>query len=164
VKLVKKSLCLIIFTDALFANNRDLSSQIGYVLVLVNGTRHANIIHWFSTKYKRVTRSVLASELYGMAHGFNMGALVKSIINRALEMELLLVVCTDSKLLYECLVKLGTTREKYLIINVICLCQAYKRREITEVKWIKGESNPADSMTKSKPTNALKCLINTNTI
>jgi hypothetical protein len=99
-----------------------------------------------------------------MAHGFNMGALVKSIINRALEMELLLVVCTDSKLLYECLVKLGTTREKYLIINVICLCQAYKRREITEVKWIKGESNPADSMTKSKPTNALKCLINTNTI
>ena len=54
-----------------------------------------------------------------MAHGFNMGALVKSIINRILEIELLLVVYIDSKLLYKYLVKLETTREKYLIINII---------------------------------------------
>jgi hypothetical protein len=44
-----------------------------------------------------------------MAHGFNIGTLVKSIINRVLEMELLLVIYTDSKLLYKCLIKLGTT-------------------------------------------------------
>jgi hypothetical protein len=61
-----------------------------------------------------------------MAHGFNMGALVKSIINRVLEIELLLVICTDSKSLYKCLIKLGTTREKCLIIDVICLCQVYE--------------------------------------
>ena len=34
-------------------------------------------------------------------------------------MELLLVIYTDSKLLYECLIKLDITREKYLIINII---------------------------------------------
>jgi hypothetical protein len=56
-----------------------------------------------------------------MAYSFNIGTLVKSIINRVLEIELLLVVYTDSKLLYECLIKLGTTREKYLIINIIYL-------------------------------------------
>jgi hypothetical protein len=117
---------LIVFTDASFANNRDLSSQIGYILVLADGTGCANIIHWSSTKYKRVTRSILASELYGMAYGFNMGALVKSTIDRVLEMELPLVVCTDSKSLYECLVKLGTTREKRLMIDVMCLRQAYE--------------------------------------
>ena len=155
---------MIVFTDTLFANNRDLSSQIGYVLVLVDGTGYTNIIHWSSTKCKRVTRSVLASELYGMAHGFDMGASVKSTIDRVLEMELPLVVYTDSKSLYEYLIKLGTTREKRLIIDIICLRQVYKRQEITEVKWIKGESNPADSITKSKPTNALKRLIDTNTI
>jgi hypothetical protein len=99
-----------------------------------------------------------------MAHGFDMGGLVKTMINRTLEMEVPLVVYTDSKSLYECLVKLGTIREKRLMIDVICLRQAYKRREIAEVKWIKGESNPADSMTKSKPSNTLKRLINTNTI
>jgi hypothetical protein len=61
-----------------------------------------------------------------MAYGFNIGTLVKSIINKVLEIELLLVVYTDSKSLYEYLIKLGTTREKYLIINIICLCQVYK--------------------------------------
>jgi hypothetical protein len=72
-------------------------------------------------KYKRVTRSVLASELYGIAHGFNIGGLVKSMINKALEIEVPLVVYIDSKSLYECLVKLGTTREKRLMIDVMCL-------------------------------------------
>jgi hypothetical protein len=121
VKLDKESLRLIVFTDASFAGNRDLSSQIGYVLVLADGSRHANTIHWSSTKCKRVTRSVLASKLYGMAHGFNIGGLVKSTINKALEIEVPLVVYIDSKSLYECLVKLGITREKRLIIDVICL-------------------------------------------
>jgi hypothetical protein len=72
-------------------------------------------------KYKRITRSILVSELYGIAHGFNMGGLVKSIINKALEIEVLLVVYTDSKSLYEYLVKLGTIREKRLMINIMCL-------------------------------------------
>jgi len=66
------------------------------------------MIHWSSTKYKRVTRSILASELYSIAHGFNIGSLVKSIINKALEIKVLLVIYTNSKSLYEYLVKLGT--------------------------------------------------------
>jgi hypothetical protein len=72
-------------------------------------------------KYKRVTRSVLASELYSIAHSFNIGNLVKSIINKALEIEVLLVTYIDSKSLYKYLVKLGTIREKRLIINIIYL-------------------------------------------
>jgi hypothetical protein len=36
-------------------------------------------------------------------------------------MELLLVVYIDLKLLYKYLIKLGITREKYLIINIIYL-------------------------------------------
>ena len=50
-----------------------------------------------------------------------MGGLVKSTIDKALEIEVPLVVYTDSKSLYEYLVKLGTTREKRLIIDVIYL-------------------------------------------
>jgi hypothetical protein len=77
-----------------------------------------------------------------------------------------LVLYTNSKSLYKCLVKLGTTQEKRLIIDIMCLRQAYKRREIAEVKWIKGESNLANAMTKSnsKSSNALKRLIDTNTL
>jgi hypothetical protein len=48
------------------------------------------------------------------------------------------------------------------MVDLMCLCQAYKRREITEVKWIRGGNNPADTMIKAKPCQALKTLINTN--
>lgn len=44
------------------------------------------------------------------------------------------------------------------------LRQSYERREITEIKWFDGNNNPADAMTKSKPCQALKDLIETNRI
>ncbi len=48
------------------------------------------------------------------------------------------------------------------MVDLICLRQAYKRRKITEIKWISGGTNPADAMTKSKPCPALKLLVDTN--
>jgi hypothetical protein len=100
-----------------------------------------------------------------MAHGFDTRAAIKATIKKILQLKRLLVIlCTNSKFLYDCLVKLRTTQEKQLIVDLMCLRQLYKRREITEIKWIDGGSNPVDAMTKSKPYQALKDLINTNTI
>jgi hypothetical protein len=76
---------------------------------MVNSKGYANILYWLSIKYKRVIKSVLASKLYIIAHGFNIGASIKSIINKALGINLLLVFYINSKLLYNCLIKLGTT-------------------------------------------------------
>jgi hypothetical protein len=48
------------------------------------------------------------------------------------------------------------------MVNLMCLYQAYKRHKITEVKWISGGDNPVDAMTKVKPCQAFKFLINMN--
>jgi hypothetical protein len=56
-----------------------------------------------------------------MAHGFDIRALIKLTIDKVLGIDLLLVLYTDFKSLYEYLVKLGITQEKRLIIDVICL-------------------------------------------
>ena len=164
VPLDKNSLQLFVFTDSSFANNNDFSSQIGFVIVLKDRYNKANILHWSSIKCKRVTRSVLAAELYGMVHIFDYCAAIKSTLDKILHIKVPLILCTDSKSLYECLVKLGTTREKRLMVDVMCLRQSYERREIAQVRWIKGDSNPADAMTKSDCCNALKRLIDLNTI
>ena len=50
------------------------------------------------------------------------------------------------------------------MIDLICLYQLYKRREIAEIKQIKGNTNPADFMTKLKVYNALKQLIDINKV
>ena len=73
-----------------------------------------------------------------------------------------MVLYTDLKSLYDCLVKLGTTQEKRLMVDLMCLRQAYERREIMEVKWIRSEDNPVDAITKAKLCQALRTLINTN--
>ena len=48
------------------------------------------------------------------------------------------------------------------MIDIMCLYQLYKRKEITEVKWINSDSNPTDLMTKRKVFIAFKKLIDTN--
>jgi hypothetical protein len=99
-----------------------------------------------------------------MAYRFDIGASVKSTIEKALKLNLPLIMCTDSKSLYDCLVKLGTTQEKRLMIDVMCLRQAYERREIAKVKWIQGNTNPTNSITKAKPSTTLKRLLDTNIV
>ena len=78
------SLSLLVFTDASFANNKDLLLQIGFVIILTDWNQSANILHWSLIKCKRVTRSVLASKLYALAYGFDIGAVIKLIIQRIL--------------------------------------------------------------------------------
>ena len=77
VKLDINILRLLAFTNASFANNKDLLLQIGYILVLEDALYKANIIYQLLIKYKRVTRSVLALELYVIAYRFNIGAAIK---------------------------------------------------------------------------------------
>ncbi len=48
------------------------------------------------------------------------------------------------------------------MIDLMCLRQSYERREIIEIKWIKGGTNLADAITKSKLCLALKLLVDTN--
>ena len=76
----------------------------------------------------------------------------------------LIIVYIDLYLLYKCLVKLRTTREKRLMIDVMAIWQSYKQRELTEVWWINGQDNPVDVMTKGTPNKALKKFIDTNHI
>jgi len=166
---------LFVFVDGSFANNKDLSSQIGYVIILANEEAsdeensfllRGNLVHWSSTKSKRVTRSVLASEIYGMVSGVDMSIVIKTTLDKITEQlnlpQVQIIVCTDSYSLYECLVKLGTTKEKRLMIDIMALRQSYERRELTEVRWINGQDNLADAMTKANPNQMLTKFLDIN--
>lgn len=165
---------LFIFVDASFANNKYLSSQIAYLILLATENEEdketftitGNILHWASVKSQRVTRSVLASELFAMVAGVDMAIAINATINMILNQlhmkNIDTVVCTDSFSLYECLVKLGKTKEKRLMIDIMALRQSYEKRELSEIRWINGLDNPANALTKNNPARALEKLIDTN--
>lgn len=108
---------IFVFVDASLANNNDFSSQIGYIILIANqksiGDHESeisgNILHYSSTKCKRITRSTLASEVYGMVSGVDMAISINSTI-KIIWMQLgfeevPIIICTDSYSLYDCLVK-----------------------------------------------------------
>ena len=97
-----------------------------------------------------------------MSLGFDNAAVIKSTIQQILHRPIDLTIYIDSKSLYDCLVRLGTIYEKRLMIDIMCLRQAYERREISQVVWIDGKYNIADAITKEKPGNSLKALIDSN--
>jgi hypothetical protein len=153
---------LMIFIDVSFTNV-DLHSQIAYVICLIDDHK-ANIIHWSSIKCKKVIRSVLAAKLYAMRNEFDADSVIKSTIQRILNIFLSMILLTDSRSLYDCLVKLEITSEKRLMIDLMCLRQSYERRKIRKIRWIDDDSNLADAMTKINSCQALIRLINTNII
>jgi hypothetical protein len=60
------------------------------------------------------------------------------------------------------LVKLGTTKEKQLIIDIIALRQSYKSKKLLGIRWINRTNNPTDIMIKAAPNKVLEGFINTN--
>ncbi|KAF2175420.1 hypothetical protein K469DRAFT_724133 [Zopfia rhizophila CBS 207.26] len=139
---------LFVFVDGSFANNKDMSSQLGFLIIIRTESREnnsfeltGNIMHYSSTKSKRVTRSVLVSEIYGMVSGVDMAYAFNTTLNQiAQELNLLqinTIICTDSYSLYECL-------------------------ELYEIRWINGADNLADAFTKRNSNGLLKRFIDTN--
>lgn len=121
-----------VFVDGSFANNKDLSSQIEFMLIIgIKSKRIAefiligNIIYTNLTKCKRIIRIILALELYVMVIKINILITFLSIINMIIDKlgikQLLIIIYIDSLLLYECIVKFGITKEKRLIIDIMLI-------------------------------------------
>jgi hypothetical protein len=81
-----------------------------------------------------VTRSVLAVELFAMIHDFDVDFVLKVTLTKMIDILIPLILITDSKSIYDCLIRLEIIVEKRLMIDVMTLRQYYERREITEMK------------------------------
>ena len=79
-------------------------------------------------------QSVLTFELYDMNHEFDMKTMLKATVERMLQFDISLIICTDFKFLYECFVKLKIIYEKRLMIDVMSFRQSYEKRKIIEIQ------------------------------
>jgi hypothetical protein len=90
------------------------------------------------TKSKKITKNVLKLKIYKIVAktdiSFAISFILKIIIKQLKLSAIPTIVYTDSFLLYKYLVKLGTTKEKSLIINIITIRQLYKRQELFKIR------------------------------
>jgi hypothetical protein len=61
------------------------------------------------------------------------GTTLKMIIDQLKLPVIPTIIYTDLYSLYKYLVKLGTTKEKHLMINIIALWQSYERQELFKI-------------------------------
>lgn len=157
-----KTLEIRVYADASWANNRDLSSQLGFMVFLVDGSGKCALINWQSKKSRRVTRSTMAAEIFALCNGFDSGFAFKDLVEEILGQDVPLVLFTDSKTAWDTVTSLNSTTEKRLLIDLFGLREAYRKGEMSNICCIDTAVNPSDSMTKIAPSSYLLKVMESN--
>ncbi len=140
----------------------------GYLLFLANpeildgSEAHANLLSFHSTQTKRVCRSTLAAEAAHLAEAVEAGDWVAVLLAEALEEHINLkewdkiveqrtrIYVTDARSVYDYLQKesSSTSSDKRMAIEGALLRETV-RRPAAHFRWIDGEQNIADILTKA---------------
>ena len=160
-KLDRSSLRIIGYSDAAFANNLDLTSQLGRIILLTDKSQAAVPVSFKSYKSRRVTRSVLSAEVIAFADLFDDAYALRSQIEQANGRAVPMHLMTDSKSLFDIISKGSRTSEKRVMLDIHSARQAYQAREISNIGFVRSCDNLADGMTKPKMQKALFQLLET---
>jgi hypothetical protein len=147
------TLRVVVFADASFAQNEDFSSQVGYIVLLMDAEHQCAPIMHSSCKAKRITRSGLAAEGIALADGFDSAF---ACANDSLELLggkwAPILALTDRKTLFDAISKGTATTEKRTLIEIAALKQTYASG-ITNIGLISSGDNIADGLTKDSSVN-----------
>lgn len=160
-ELDKESLHLRVYTDASFAGNDDLSSQLGFITLLCDKDDNTHILEYSSRKSKRVVRSILGGEVYAFADGFDRAFMIRHDLQMIYNMEIPLHILTDSLQMVDVITKASSKTERRLMIDIAAAREAYNREEISNVGLVSSDDNIADALTKENSNDALDKLIRT---
>jgi hypothetical protein len=155
------TLRIFVYCDAYFANNEDMSSQMGYIVFLTDGQNRCAPMAYKSVRCKRVTRSVLAAEAIAFAEGFDQGYTLKNDLQELPVRNFPLTILTDSKTLFDVITKASYTREKPILIDLASVWEGYRRFDIDDIGLISSEENLADGLTKETNKDKLREAVST---
>ena len=154
-KLDLRSVRIVGYSDAAFANNYDATSQLGRVILLIDDDNNSIPIAFKSYKSRRVTRSVLSAEVIAFANLFDYAFSIRSQIEQALRRGVPMHLLTDSKSLFDIISKGSRTSEKRIMLDIHATREAYRHQEISNIGFVRSQYNLADGLTKPKMQGSL---------
>jgi hypothetical protein len=115
---------LVCYSDGSFGTNADHTSQLGYLIMLMETAKNAHILTWFIRKSARVTVGVLMAETLAVVATVDKDYAVRmQLAKMGIEVELELL--TDSKQLYSTLEGHGSVQERRLMLDIAALRQYF---------------------------------------
>jgi hypothetical protein len=151
-QLDKSSLRILAYTS--LHNNKDLSSQLGYVLLLADVTGTCCVLSFRSFESRRIARSSLAAETMAFADTFDASFALKHDLESMIGNPIPLLLLTDIRPLFDILVCAKYTTEKRLMIEIAAAREGFNGRDITKVCLIGSEHHIVDAMTKLSSNSA----------
>lgn len=150
-----ETLHLVVFSDSSFTTNGDSSSQLGFTVLLVDGSGNACVVLFASSKSKRVFRSVLGAEIFAFADGADEALILMHDLRYMLKEEVPLKALTDSSSLFSIIIRSTSITERRLMIYLQAAREAFDRSDIAEIGWIERARNISYSLTKPAPCDSM---------
>ena len=159
---------LTVYSDASFANNRDLSSHGAFMIFMASNQISVNsvvLLDWRSTKVKRVCRSTLASETLSMSSALDHAIFVSSFWEEISSTKVPIYSYTDSMSLKEAIYSdTQKVAEKRLLVELSSIREMISAGQIESLKHVTTDMMICDSLTKfcsSHPKNRLMQVLRT---
>ena len=110
---------------------------------------HVHELSYCSKKPKRIVRSTMAGEIFVFSAAFDKALVIRYNLQLILRIEIGLRICTDSKQLFDSIMRGAHTTGKRLLVEIMAR-EAYNRYELSNVGLVLEDFNPAEGLTKSK--------------
>ena len=143
------------YSDAIFANNDDLTSQLGFLIFIKDKYDNAAITHYGSLKCRRITRSILGAEVYAFSHFLDYTLAIAHDMSLMIVRNIKTAMFTDSKSLFDTITKLSTVSEKRLFIDIAAIRETYTNRELSNVAHVSSNNNIANVFTQNNADDSM---------
>lgn len=163
-KLDLQTLRVVGYSDASFANNHDLSTQLGVLCFLADDKGNSVPIHFKSYKSKRVVRSAMAGEVIAFSDLFDVAAALASELGVLYDRNIPVQLLTDSKSLFDVISKGSRTSGKRMMLDIAATREGFRNKVISDIGFVRSSKNLADGLTKAMSQAALQHVISTGRI
>lgn len=143
LQLDEESLNLRVYSDFSRTENSDLTSQIGYIVLLCNKNDDCLILHYTSNNLKLVVLSGLYTELVFCSASFDYGTTLPLELENIFNLRLLLNTFTDSKYLFDSENKANYFKEGCLMIAFSYFRNSFEKHQISNVEFTRPENYPS---------------------
>lgn len=147
-RLDKRSLRIVGFSDASFANNHNLSTQLGHIVFLMDKSNAAAPISFKSYKARRIVRSAMSGEVIAFSDMFDIAITLSVELSDILGYRVPVQLMTDSKSLFDIISKGSRTSEKRMMLDIAAAREGFRDKAISDIGFIRSHKNVSDGLTK----------------
>lgn len=136
------------FSDASFANNANLSTQIGHIVFLADENNKAAPISFKSFKYRRVTRSAMEGKVITLSNMFDVAVTLSEELQTLLGYRPPTHLLTDSKTFFDVIYKGSRTSEKRKMLDISAAREEFRDEFTSNIGFVRNSKNLADGLKK----------------